>query len=240
MTTAARHRLGPGLWSGALAELADLALARSCAGCGRTGTRWCNGCAPALYGPVVRRTLGGDLHVWSAAPYDGVVQTALVGWKDRDRRDLGPVLAAAMGRAALAAVTALGPAAAPGLLVVPAPSSIAARRGRGWQPTRDLGARTTRRLRRQGTPARLLPVLRQRRGVADQAGLAAAGRATNLAGALWVPAGWHAAVRGRPVLLVDDVVTTGATLLESVRALRDAGAGPVVAVTVAATALRHS
>jgi len=91
---------------------------------------------------------------------------------------------------------------------------------------------------RRGTPARSLPVLTQRRRVRDQVGLGVDDRAANLAGALWVPPGWAARLGGRPCLLVDDVVTTGATLAEAARALRAAGSGPVVAATVAATARR--
>lgn len=232
-----------------MAELADLALARSCAGCGASGTRWCTACAPALCGPLVLRSLGGGgvaeqpgqgergLRVWSVATYDGTVRTALVAWKDHGRPDLTPFLAAALQRAAGRSVAEL--AAPESLVVVPAPSSSDARRQRGWHPVRDLARRTAMGLRRRGTPTRMLPVLRQARGVRDQARLDAAERGANLTDALWVPGPWWAHLRGRPCLLVDDVVTTGATLREAARALRYAGAGPVVAVTVAATVLRR-
>ena len=234
---AARHRDAPGRWSGALGDLADLVLARACAGCGTGGTRWCLGCATHLLDPPRRRDLGG-LRVWSAAGYAGPVQTALVAWKDRDRPDLTRVLAAALGRAARPAVNELGPDAT-GLVIVPAPSSASARRTRGRHPVRDLARDAGTGLSRRGTPARVLPVLRQRRGVRDQSGLDAPQRSVNLDGALWVPRGWRGRLGGRPCLLVDDVVTTGATLLEAARVLRDAGAGPVVAATVAATELRR-
>lgn len=229
---------------GPLSDLVDLVLARTCAGCGAAGTRWCGECALWLSGTPISRTLvsgSPDLRVWSAAAYSAPVRAALVGWKDRDRPDLSPVLAAAAGRAARAALGALdltGEGTA--VVVVPAPSSAAARRSRGWHPVRDLAGRTALGLRRRGTPARMLPVLRQRRGVRDQAGLGADERSANLVGALWVPVGWRPHVRGRLCLIVDDVVTTGATLTEAARALRDAGAGPVVAATVAATVLRRA
>jgi len=234
---AARHRAGPGRWAASLAELADLALARTCAGCGVPGTRWCSGCALGLTGPLLSRELGAGLRVWSAAAYDGAVRTALVAWKDHDRPDVTPALAVALQRAARTAVGGL--LDPPRLVVVPAPSSSAARRARGRSPVRDLAHRIARGLRRRGTPAMMLPVLRQRRGVHDQAALDADARAANLAGALWVPDPWVPHLQGRACLLVDDVLTTGATLSEAMRALRAAGAGPVAGVTVAATVLRR-
>ena len=236
MSGAARHRVGPGRWAGSLLVLGDLALARTCAGCGVQGTRWCVDCALALSGPLLSRELAIGLRVWSAAAYDGTVRTALVGWKDHDRPDVTSVLAVALHRAARTAVSGL--LDPDRLVVVPAPSSSAARRARGRTPVRDLAQRLTRALRRRGTPAVMLPVLRQRRGVHDQSALDADARAANLTGALWVPESWWPHLHGRACLLVDDVVTTGATLSEAMRALRAAGAGPVAAVTVAATVLR--
>ncbi|AXH95826.1 ComF family protein [Ornithinimicrobium avium] len=92
-------------------------------------------------------------------------------------------------------------------------------------------------------PARSrLPVLdglRLARAVVDQAGLGADDRARNLCGAVRVRDRLVSRLQGRPCVLVDDVVTTGATLQECARALRAAGCGPVVAVTLAATR-RHT
>ncbi len=241
--SAGRHRAGPGALLGALGELVDLALARECGGCGTAGTRWCDACAAELLGPLLLRELPGDLPgdlpVWSVCAYDGVVREAVVAWKDRDRADLTAPFAGALLRAAVAASGALAGAGHP-LMVLPAPSSPAARRTRGRQPVRELSRRTAAGLRRRGVPAQLLPVLRQRRAVADQAGLGSTERAQNLAGALWLPRAWRAQLRGRRCLLVDDVVTTGATLQEAARVLAEAGAGPIAAVTVAATMLRRA
>jgi predicted amidophosphoribosyltransferase len=93
-------------------------------------------------------------------------------------------------------------------------------------------------LRRAGVPVRVVPVLRGARGLADQAGLDAAARAANLAGALRLVHGGERLVAGRAVVVVDDVVTTGATLAECGRCLRAAGAVVVGAATVAATSRR--
>ncbi|MEP6797352.1 MAG: phosphoribosyltransferase family protein, partial [Lapillicoccus sp.] len=72
----------------------------------------------------------------------------------------------------------------------------------------------------------------------DQAGLGQEARARNLAGAYAVRSARTPGLVGRRVVLVDDVMTTGATLVEAARALRAAGAVVEAAVTLAATARR--
>lgn len=91
-------------------------------------------------------------------------------------------------------------------------------------------------LRATGVPVTCVPVLRHRRRVADQAGLGAAARSANLAGALQAIAPWR--VQGRRVVVVDDVITSGATLAEAARTLQAAGARVTAAATVAATPRR--
>ncbi|WP_426562278.1 ComF family protein [Angustibacter sp. McL0619] len=233
--------------------LADLLLARTCGGCGVTGTRWCPSCASSLIGPVLA-TNRGPLQVWSAANYDGALREALNAWKDHGRADLDGVLAMALA-GVLDQVDPdqvdldqpgpdqPGPDQAhpdhpdtdrPGqpAALVPVPSSASARRARGRHPVRDLALAV--RPRR-----RVLPGLRHARPLADQAGLDAAARASNLHGALRVRAGWLARLRSAgPVLLIDDVVTSGATLLEAHRALETAGVQVRGAVCVAATVRR--
>jgi predicted amidophosphoribosyltransferase len=234
-----------------MTELADLALRRQCAGCGHAGTSWCGDCADTLGGRPTRRLLqapadGGPpssvLPVWSTAEYSDQVRAGVVAWKDRGRADLTPVLAQALRRAVLAATQDLtatrGQTRGRPLLLVPAPSSRRTRRARGHDPVRDLAARCATGLRRRDVDVRVVPALAQARRVEDQAGLGAAARQQNLSGALRVVRGWAAYVRGRDCLLVDDVVTTGATLLDCLRALDAAGARVLAAATVAATRRR--
>ncbi|WP_225991356.1 ComF family protein [Actinomadura montaniterrae] len=102
---------------------------------------------------------------------------------------------------------------------------------------RQAVAVAVRRLRAGGVPVVAVGGLRQCRRVADQAGLGARARRDNLSGAL--EAVGRAALAGRRVVLVDDVITTGASLAEAARALRAAGADVVAAATVAATPLRR-
>ncbi|WP_344294034.1 phosphoribosyltransferase family protein, partial [Streptomyces synnematoformans] len=107
---------------------------------------------------------------------------------------------------------------------------------RGHDPVRRIALVAAERLRRRGIRAELLPVLRQRRAVADQAGLSAAARRRNARGALEAVRGGAPRLRapGCRVVLVDDVLTTGASLAEAARAVRAAGAGDALAAAVVA------
>lgn len=87
------------------------------------------------------------------------------------------------------------------------PSGRRAVRRRGHDPLRGAVEAAVRRLRESGVPVTAVDALRQRRRVADQVGLSVAQRAANLAGAIEA----RGTLAGRPVLLVDDVVTTGAS-----------------------------
>ncbi|MCX4908241.1 ComF family protein [Streptomyces sp. NBC_00878] len=119
--------------------------------------------------------------------------------------------------------------------LVPVPSAPWAVRARGHDPARRIALAAAGELRRTGTPARVLAVLRQRRAVADQSGLNSRQRLDNLAGALEVAAGGARLLAGGGrVVLVDDLMTTGASLAEAARALEAAfatGTGPYGRVT---------
>jgi predicted amidophosphoribosyltransferase len=234
-----------------LRALLDLVLPATCAGCGADGTPWCPGGGLTLSGPPWPARPdpcpAGFPPTWAVAAYDGAVRAATVAHKERGARALRAPLATALAASVAGSVAGplAGPVAGghrgrwhPPLLVVPAPSRPAAVRARGDDPTLALARLAARRLTRAGLDVRAVPALRLARSTADQAGLGAEQRAANLAGAARVPGRLVRAVAGRPVVLVDDVVTTGATLVESARALRAAGAVVVGAAVVAATPRR--
>ncbi|WP_329580623.1 phosphoribosyltransferase family protein [Kitasatospora sp. NBC_01250] len=230
-----------GVMSGALL---DLLLPASCAGCGEPGSQLCPVCRALLAGlraapAAAHPTPPGLLPLHSCAVYRDPLRRLLIAHKERGALRLAGPLGAVLAEAVRGALTeaAPGPHRHP-VLLVPVPSARHAVRARGQDATRRLARSAAGRLGRTGLPCRVAPVLRQHRPVADQAGLGAGQRRANLHRALAVPPRFHTALRGRRLVLVDDLVTTGASLAEAARALRAAGAPPLAAATVAATARR--
>jgi predicted amidophosphoribosyltransferase len=121
------------------------------------------------------------------------------------------------------------------LLLVPVPSARRATAARKHDPGRRMAAWAARELRRAGVAARMVAVLRQRRPVADQAGLSAAERLANLTGALGAVAGSGRLLAAGPVVVVDDLMTTGASVAEAARAIGAAGGRVLGAAVVAAS-----
>ncbi|MFC7819714.1 MULTISPECIES: ComF family protein [unclassified Streptomyces] len=206
-------------------DLTDLVLPAECGGCGRARSVLCPRCRTALSGAAPSRVRPvpeppGLPVVHAAARYADEVRAALLAHKERGVLALTAPLGVALAGAVRAAVRAREP-----VLLVPVPSARRAVRTRGHDPARRIALAAAGELRRTGTPARVLAVLRQRHAVADQSGLGARERLDNLAGALAVvPGGGRLLCGGGPVVLVDDLMTTGASLTEAARALRAATA----------------
>lgn len=208
-----------------------LAAPWSCAGCGVAEHSWCPTCADELAGPVVSRqpnpSTAGLPPVFQCALYAGSVRQGIIAWKDRGRRDMAAPLSAALARV-LAEVVPHEQE----VIVVPIPSNPAATRQRG----EDVLLRVVRRAVRE-LPMSLpvISALVHRRSVHDQSSLGATERRTNLDNALRCVA----VPPGATVIVVDDVITTGATLAEATRALSAAGAQVLAAAMIAGTERRR-
>lgn len=235
---------GPG---GLLADVLDLALPRGCPSCGgppasavvRDGTGWCaGGCGAALRAPPRRVRLSQEAldsaagqpipPIRAICRYGEGIREAIVAGKDRGRADLPPQLGRALAVALLRR---------PGeqLWLVPAPGCRAAARQRGGDPVLAMAVAAARELAAHGIPVGTAPCLHTAGRVRDSVGLSPAARVANLAGRIEFDAA------GRPppgarVVLVDDVVTTGATVLAAAACLREAGFPVAQALAVAAAA----
>ncbi|KAB2973078.1 ComF family protein [Streptomyces sp. SS1-1] len=235
-------------------DLTDLVLPAECGGCGKPRTVLCPECRAVLTGTAPSRVRPvpeppGLPEVHAAARYTDEVRAVLLAHKERGALALAAPLGAALAWAVRAGLRESRDAGGAGLresrgacragasvraggdgsvLLVPVPSARAAARARGHDPARRIALAAAGALRRTGTPARVAAVLRQARGVADQTGLSSRQRLVNLAGALSVvPGGGRLLAGAGSVVLVDDLMTTGASLAEAARAVREAvGTGP--------------
>lgn len=158
----------------------------------------------------------------SLGPYEGPLRTVIHELKYRGRRR-----AAARLAEALVAQPAVRRLLSPGVVLIPVPLHPRRRRERGFNQA-EIVAREVGHL--VSLPVSSLALVR-RKDTPPQTGLSAAERRKSVAGAFAVRRRCH--VAGKVVVLVDDVLTTGATALACARALREAGATDVRVLTLA-------
>jgi ComF family protein len=229
---------GPGPGAGAVravgvvaAAVLDLLLPPRCPGCGREGTVLCAACAAELdarLGLPPGMPVGLPSHVplplvaheWCVS-YAGLGRAAIHALKYDGERRLAEPLGAALARRWIAC-------GAGGDVLVPVPVHRDRLRERGFDQARLIAVAVG---RAGGVP--VSDALVRRRSTVRQAELDRSGRAGNMSGAFEAGAAGAADVRGRWAVLVDDVMTTGATIREAALALHAAGAVAVSALTVA-------
>jgi predicted amidophosphoribosyltransferase len=228
--------------------LADLVLPRTCAGCAVPGAVLCRRCSALLTRPRLaqpRRHPPGFPPTVAAGAYAGSVRPAVLSFKERGRAELAGPLGTALALAVAAVLTGLPAPHTGPVLLVPVPSSAAAVRHRGRDHVRELADAAAAELRAAGVPARTVRLLGRVAGrrIRDSAGLDAVQRRTNLAGRFRALSA--AVPPGSQLVLVDDIVTSGATLTEAARVLRGVSDRsclradtPVLAAVVAATPRR--
>jgi len=209
----------------ALLDAWAVVLPTECSGCGAPDRAICEACLAALR-PAVHASARDGVPVWSALDYGGVARRVLGAYKDGGRTDAAAALAGPL-RLAIAAALAAPSGTGPGdVHLVTIPSSRRAWRARGYHPVELLLARAG--LASTG-------VLRQAGDTIDQVGLGRAARGVNRAGSLCA----REALDGFRCVVVDDILTTGATILEARRAVLEAGGEVVGLATLAETRRLH-
>jgi predicted amidophosphoribosyltransferase len=218
----------------------DLVLGGRCAGCERPGVTLCGSCRELLRSVTPFRAWpdpppAGLPPPTACAPYADQLRRLIIAHKEEARYALAGPLGATL---ATAVRSALG-SRFHGVWLCPVPSARSTVRKRGHDPLRRITKAAARALRGQGLDARVADALTVVRRPDDQAGLSAEQRAANLAGVFAARSRWADRLTGKPVLLVDDVITTGSTLAEASRALESRGI-PVLGCAVLAATRRHS
>lgn len=190
----------------------ELLLPQSCAGCGAAGSRLCAECRTKLRQLPMRVSTPVDplAPVWALAPYSGVHRQVILAMKERGRTDIRKEIGAVI-QAAIHYLIARGELPRD-LVLVPAPTRRRNARLRGGDPVTHIC---------NATNFPVLACLEHGNNVRDSVGLTPAQRRANLAHGIDLRS-----VQKIPqkVLLIDDVVTTGATGEASASVLRSAGA----------------
>jgi predicted amidophosphoribosyltransferase len=200
------------------AGMLDLVLPLECGGCGAPATRWCAACAQELavkpdQPHLITPRVDPGVPVLSLGRYTGPRREAIVAVKEHGRTDLIAPLAVAV-KAGVERLLTWGVIDTP-MTIVPAPTRRSAARRRGGDPI----TRITRVATAGLDGVHVVQGLRLRALVRDSVGLSGADRQRNIAGRVKPIKALAGAV-----LVVDDIVTTGATAAESVRVLHIGGA----------------
>lgn len=208
----------------------DLLFPVECAGCGAYRRGLCAACRQRLRPQPFQSELGDGTPVWAALGYEGTVRRVILSLKEHGRTDVVRALAVPLAVAVAAALDQAPPPAgeitAWNLEIAVPPPGRASFRRRGYDPLSLLV-----RAAKLARPVSVLDNLHER---AAQKNLDRAHRQSNLAGSMV----GRGPLTGRRFIVIDDVVTTGATLAEAIRALRGGG-GQVVAAAVLAATPRH-
>lgn len=202
--------------------LLDVFLPTKCLYCSKIGIRVCLGCHNTV-GSDPRLAIRGSLIGFSTMGYTDDAKKILRAFKELGESELAATLASAM-------VPLLGCFETSPTLLVPIPSNKTSMRERGFNPAELLAREIT--IRTQGL--RWANVLQRNRETSDQSKLSPEARRRNQTGSMLARSG------SREVLLIDDVVTTGATLLEAEQTLLNAGYFVTGFITFAETEANRS
>jgi len=207
--------------------LAELIFPSRCIGCSSLGISICSICRKSWHPHIYQRNLFvfGESHpVLSAVKYSPIASRVLLCAKEANQTAADDLLIAAITHSLRYFVKNYGPG---DLVAIPSRRSATRKRGRNFMQE-ITGAVADR------ASLKAVNILQHHRQVKDQSQLNSQQRSSNVAGAfsasLNLPKSAGPGNTG-PLIIVDDLITTGATLTEAIRALRSAGFAVIGAVT---------
>jgi predicted amidophosphoribosyltransferase len=181
-----------------------------------------------LWNPHLYRSKVSNLTVYSAIPYSPVAKNILLAAKEHNIKSADQLVLNAL-RASLRELFQNNSSCA----LVPIPSGRSANRRRGRDFINEIANTVA-----KDFGVAVLPLLEHHRNIRDQSKLNISGRRENLAMALSIKPQFRGNYSGENVVLLDDLVTTGATINEANRALTRGGF-KVQAAATACVALRR-
>jgi predicted amidophosphoribosyltransferase len=223
----------------ALREMDLVLLPRGCAGCGQPDEVLCPSCAAAFHRPLQRefpRTLMSSGFCYSCCPYGGCVRHAILQWKDHDDVQVGYLFARFLSHLACTCIPSVCRSESR-IAIVPAPSTRASIARRGRFHTSEISKLVCHALAhsRPDLSVRHICALGFRAGTHKSVKGTVHDRQSRSHTSIYVRPHAHRLLQQYPtVILVDDICTTGSTLLGCARVLRSAGFHVMCALTLAA------
>lgn len=205
-----------------MSSLSEIIFPSRCIGCSRLGISICSECRKQWHPHIYHRAIiakGETFPVISAIQYSPIASRVLLSAKEGRIKAADDLIVHGLSHSLKHFINKYGSGT---LIYIPSRKSVTRKRGRNFlhEITGDLA-------RVVGLPTSA-PLVHIRK-VKDQSQLNSSQRAANLSGAFSVPI--SLGNTGGKVIVIDDLITTGATLTEAIRALRTAGFAVLGAVT---------
>ena len=211
-----------------LRSLKELLFPLSCLGCA-TADYWLCPTCQSNWKVSTRKTLIGSNPLYFKADYNAKTSAVILAAKESNNHMARDLLARSISQSILYAVADLGVTG--DICLVTIPSSASAIRRRGRDHIQDLAVEVQKLLELKSINSHLLQILSQRKNMKDQSRLNSRQRLQNTHGMFEVtscenPQG--------AIFLIDDLVTTGASIMEGIRALFEAKILVAAAITACA------
>jgi ComF family protein len=191
-----------------------------------TNTPLCEKC-DSLWRPNPRKLSYFDFPVYASIQYDKVAMKIVLLAKEEGNKSAQELLATSIKLSLLKLITSNEEIA-----IVPIPTSKKPYRRRGINPIYELAKQISLNLQDSEVKLSVAPLLEVQKSLRDQTGLSNSERLSNLAGAFQVKRDRE---ESRPIIVIDDVVATGSTLREAVRALKERNLTVIGAVSACST-----